>query len=334
MTVVDCVVCRIFVRVSFAVLILLGLIFPQRQASADTKYPNKAVRVVLPFAAGGVADITARIIAERLGGKLGGRFYVENQPGAGGIAAARTVISSPPDGHTLALLSNGTAISVSLFSNLPYDPLKDFVPISSLGFFDFIFATNSDSEFKTLADFISAAKATPGALNVGTINVGSTQNLSAELLKTAADVDFVIIPYRGTPDLLVSTMQGNLALMIDSYSSMKGNLADKKIRALASSGPVRSESTPDIPTLQEGGVANYDVVSWNALFAPAGTPPEIVKTLNQALREILAEMDVKKRLLELGIEAKASTPDEISARLKSDIEKWRKVIEKAGIQKQ
>ncbi|MGB8604379.1 Bug family tripartite tricarboxylate transporter substrate binding protein [Bradyrhizobium sp.] len=334
MTVVDCVVCRIFVRVSFAVLILLGLIFPQREASADTKYPNKAVRVVLPFAAGGVADITARIIAERLGGKLGGRFYVENQPGAGGIAAARTVISSPPDGHTLALLSNGTAISVSLFSNLPYDPLKDFVPISSLGFFDFIFATNSDSEFKTLADFISAAKATPGALNVGTINVGSTQNLSAELLKTAADVDFVIIPYRGTPDLLVSTMQGNLALMIDSYSSMKGNLADKKIRALASSGPVRSESTPDIPTLQEGGVANYDVVSWNALFAPAGTPPEIVKTLNQALREILAEMDVKKRLLELGIEAKASTPDEISARLKSDIEKWRKVIEKAGIQKQ
>lgn len=334
MTVVDCVVCRIFVRVSFAVLILLGLIFPQREASADTKYPNKAVRVVLPFAAGGVADITARIIAERLGGKLGGRFYVENQPGAGGIAAARTVISSPPDGHTLALLSNGTAISVSLFSNLPYDPLKDFVPISSLGFFDFIFATNSDSEFKTLADFISAAKATPGALNVGTINVGSTQNLSAELLKTAADVDFVIIPYRGTPDLLVSTMQGNLALMIDSYSSMKGNLAEKKIRALASSGPVRSESTPDIPTLQEGGVANYDVVSWNALFAPAGTPPEIVKTLNQALREILAEMDVKKRLLELGIEAKASTPDEISARLKSDIEKWRKVIEKAGIQKQ
>ena len=334
MTVVDCVVCRIFVRVSFAVLILLGLIFPQREASADTKYPNKAVRVVLPFAAGGVADITARIIAERLGGKLGGRFYVENQPGAGGIAAARTVISSPPDGHTLALLSNGTAISVSLFSNLPYDPLKDFVPISSLGFFDFIFATNSDSEFKTLADFISAAKATPGALNVGTINVGSTQNLSAELLKTAADVDFVIIPYRGTPDLLVSTMQGNLALMIDSYSSMKGNLADKKIRALASSGPVRSESTPDIPTLQEGGVANYDVVSWNALFAPAGTPPEIVKTLNQALREILAEMDVKKRLLELGIEAKASTPDEISAGLKSDIEKWRKVIEKAGIQKQ
>jgi len=123
-------------------------------------------------------------------------------------------------------------------------------------------------------------------------------------------------------------------LMIDSYSSIKGNLVDKKIRALASSGSVRSESTPDIPTLRESGVADYDVVSWNALFAPAGTAPEIVKTLNQALQEILGDADVRKRLLELGIEARASTPEEISARLKSDIEKWRKVIEKAGIQKQ
>jgi tripartite-type tricarboxylate transporter receptor subunit TctC len=129
-------------------------------------------------------------------------------------------------------------------------------------------------------------------------------------------------------------MQGDLALMIDSYSSMKGNLADGKIRALASSGPLRSESRPDIPTLREAGVANYDVISWNALFAPAGTPPEIVKTLNQALQEILAEAEVKRRLLELGIEAKASTPGEISARLKADIDKWRSVIEKAGIQKQ
>lgn len=334
MTFLDCAVSRTLVRMSLAVLLLLALAFPQRQAVADTKYPNKAVRIVLPFAAGGVADITARIVAERLGAKLGGRFYVENQPGAGGIAAARTVISSPPDGLTLALLSNGTAISVSLFKNLPFDPLKDFAPISSLGFFDFIFATNSDSEFKTLADFIVAAKAKPGSLNVGTINIGSTQNLSAELFKTAADVDFVIIPYRGTPEVLVSTMQGNLALMIDSYSAMKGNLADKKIRALASTGPVRSESTPDMPTVQESGVAKYDVVSWNALFAPAGTPPEIIKILNQALQEILAEPDVKKRLLELGIEAKAGTPEEISARLTSDIEKWRKVIEKAGIQKQ
>jgi tripartite-type tricarboxylate transporter receptor subunit TctC len=330
----DCTVTRTLVRVFLAVLVLLGLAFPQRQASAETKYPSKPVRIVLPFAAGGVADITARVIAEKLSGKLGGRFYIENQPGAGGIVAARTVISSAPDGYTLALLSNGTAISVSLFSRLPYDPLKDFAPISSLGTFDFVFATNAESPFKTLADFIAAAKAKPGTLNVGTINIGSTQNLSAELFKTAAGIDFTIIPYRGTPELLVSTMQGNLALMIDSYSSMKGNLAEGKIRALASSGPVRSESTPDLPSLQEAGVANYDVVSWNALFAPAATPPDIVKTLNQALQEILVEPEVKKRLLELGIEARGSTPEEISARLRSDIDKWQRVIEKAGIPKQ
>ena len=325
---------RILPRACLGVIFVLASPFTQRPGNAETKYPSKAVRIVVPFAAGGVADITARIVAEKLGGKLGGRFYVENQPGAGGIAAARTVISSPPDGHTLALLSNGTAVSVSLFGNLPYDPLRDFEPISSLGFFDFVFATSPDSEFKSLAEFVAAAKAKPGTLNVGTINVGSTQNLSAELFKTAAGIDFTIIPYRGTPELLVSTMQGNLDLMIDSYSSMKGNLLDKKIRALASSGPVRSESTPDIPTLQESGVPGYDVVSWNALFAPAKTRPEIIKMLNQASREILAEPEVKNRLLALGIEARASTPEEITARLKADIDKWRNVIEKAGLQKQ
>ena len=317
----------------FAVLALSTLSASSRQAHA-ANYPDKSVRIVVPFAAGGVGDITARIIAEKLGDKLGQRFYVENQAGAGGIVAARTIISSPPDGYTLALLANGTAVSVSLFKKLPYDPLKDFAPISSLGFFDFLFATSANSPFKTLGDFIAAAKARPGTLNVGTINVGSTQNLSAELFKTAAGVDFTIIPYRGTPEIQVALLQGDVALMIDSYSSMKGNLADGKLRPLASSGARRSEATPELGTVQEGGVADYDVVSWNALFAPAGTPPEIVKTLNAALQDILADADVKKRLLELGIEAKAGTPEALADRLRSDIDKWQKVIEKAGIQKQ
>jgi tripartite-type tricarboxylate transporter receptor subunit TctC len=323
---------RTLPRICFAALCALAVSY--HQACAEARYPDKAVRIVLPFAAGGVADITARIIAEKLGDKLGQRFYVENQPGAGGIAAARTVIASPPDGHTLALLSNGTAVSVSLFKKLPFDPLKDFEPVSSLGFFDFVFSTGATSEFKTLGDFIAAAKARPGALNVGTINIGSTQNLSAELFKTAAGIDFTIIPFRGTPEAQISLLQGDIALVIDSYSSMKGNLADGKLRALASSGAKRSEATPDLATVQESGVAGYDVVSWNALFAPTGTPPEIVKTLNGALQDILADADVKRRLIELGIEARASTPQEISARLKSDIDKWRQVIEKAGIQKQ
>jgi tripartite-type tricarboxylate transporter receptor subunit TctC len=333
MPIIDWTTIRVLPRVSSILVVFLALVFPH-QSRAETKYPVKPVRIVLPFAAGGVADITARVIADRLGGKLGGRFYIENMPGAGGIAAARAVISSPPDGSTLALLSNGTAISVSLFEMLPFDPVKDFAPISSLGYFDFILATGADSPFKSLPDFIAAAKAKPGTLNVGTINIGSTQNLSAELFKTAAGIDFQIVPHRGTPDLMVSLMQGNVALAIDSYSSMKGNLAEGKLRALASSGATRSPSTPDIPTLKEGGVADYDVVSWNALFAPAGTPEEIVKALNGALRDILAEDDVKKRLLELGIEARASSPEEIEGRLTSDIDKWRKVIERAGIPKQ
>jgi tripartite-type tricarboxylate transporter receptor subunit TctC len=333
MAFVDPALARIVSATSLAVA-LCALAASPHQARAETSYPDKAVRIVLPFAAGGVADITARIVAEKLGDKLEQRFYVENQAGAGGISAARTVISSAPDGHTLALLSNGTAVSVSLFKKLPFDPLRDFEPISSLGFFDFVFATGAGSEFKTLAEFIAAAKARPGALNVGTINIGSTQNLSAELFKTAAGIDFTIIPYRATPEIQVALLQGDIALMIDSYSSMKGSLADNKFRALASSGPVRSESTPDVATLRESGVADYEVVSWNALFAPAGTPPEIVTKLNGALRDILADAEVKKRLIELGIEAKASTPQEISARLKSDIDKWQKVIEKAAIQKQ
>jgi tripartite-type tricarboxylate transporter receptor subunit TctC len=315
-------------------LAVSALLLSPQHAKAETGYPSKAVRIIVPFAAGGVADVTARIVAEKLAGRLKQRFYIENQPGAGGIAAARTVIASAPDGYTLALLSNGTAVSVSLFKSLPFDPLKDFAPISSLGFFDFVLATNATSEFKTLADFIAAAKARPGTLNVGTINIGSTQNLSAELLKTVAGLDFVIIPYRGTPEVQVSLLQGNIALMVEGYSTIKGNLADGKIRALATSGAVRSESTPDIPGMQESGVADYDVISWNALFAPAHTPPEIVKLLNDALHEVLADADVKQRLLELGIEAKAGTPEEIADRLKSDIDKWQKVIEKAGIPKQ
>src|SRR5882724_1710580 len=178
MAFVDPALPRIISAISLAVAQCVLAASPH-QARAETSYPDKAVRIVLPFAAGGVADITARIVAEKLGDKLGQRFYVENQPGAGGIAAARTVISSAPDGYTLALLSNGTAVSVSLFKKLPFDPLRDFEPISSLGFFDFVFSTGANSQYKTLGDFIAAAKARPGALNVGTINIGSTQNLSA-----------------------------------------------------------------------------------------------------------------------------------------------------------
>ena len=201
--------------ICFAILLAglaLSTLAASHQHAYAASYPERAVRIVLPFSAGGVADITARIVAERLGDKLGQRFYIENQPGAGGTAAARTVISSPPDGYTLALLSNGTAVSVSLFKTLPFDPLKDFEPICNLGLFDFIFATSANSPFKTLSDFIAAAKANSGALNVGTINIGSTQNLSAELFKILARIDFTIVPYRATPEIQVALLQATLPL--------------------------------------------------------------------------------------------------------------------------
>jgi tripartite-type tricarboxylate transporter receptor subunit TctC len=317
-----------------AVLAALAVIGASSHALAQANYPNHPVRIVVPFAAGGVADSTARIVAEKLAEKLKQRFYVENQAGAGGITAARTVLGAAADGYTLALLTNGTAVSVSLFEKLPFDPVKDFAAVSSLGFFDFALVTNASSGFKTLDEFIAAAKAKPGSLNVGTINVGSTQNLSAELFKTAARIDFTLVPFRGNHEAEVALLQGSLALVIDSYSVLQGNIRDGKLVALASSGAVRSESTPELATVQESGVAGYDVMSWNALFTRSGTPPEVIKTLNATLREILGETETKKKLLALGIEAKAGAPEDIEIRLKSDIEKWRAVIEKAKIPKQ
>jgi tripartite-type tricarboxylate transporter receptor subunit TctC len=322
-----------FLLAPAAVLMVVAASTPH-PAPAQTNYPNHPVRIVVPFAAGGVADSTARIVADKLAEKLGQRFYVENQPGAGGITAARTALGAAADGYTLIMLTNGTAVSVSLFEKLPFDPVKDFVAVSSLGFFDFAFVTSASSGFKTLAEFIAAAKAKPGALNVGTINVGSTQNLSAELFKTSANIDFTLVPFRGNHEAEVALLQGNLALVIDSYSVLQGNIADGKLRALASSGAARSESTPELATVQESGVTEYDVVSWNALFARAGTPPEIIKTLNSALQDILGDSETKKKLLALGIEGKSGTPADIEGRLKSDIEKWRAVIEKAKIPKQ
>ena len=303
-------------------------------AVAQSGFPSRPVRIIVPFGPGGGGDITARLVAEKLGEKLGQRFLVENQPGAGGIAAARAVLAAPADGHTLALLSNGTAISVPLFKNLPFDPLKEFVPISALGFFDFLFTVNAESNFRALGDVVKYALEKPGVLNVGTINVGSTQNLSAELFKSSAGISFAIIPYRTTPELLVALLRNDVQLAIDAYSAVKPSLLDNKLRVLASSGPARSEVTPDIPTALESGVRDFDVTSWNSLFAPAGTPPQVVDTLSRALRDVLVAPDLKRRLLELGIEARFTSPEAIQARLRADIEKWSRVIERAGIARQ
>jgi tripartite-type tricarboxylate transporter receptor subunit TctC len=303
-------------------------------AWAQAGYPSRPVRFILPFAAGGVADVTARIVAEKLGEKLGQRVVVENMGGAGGIAAARAALQAGNDGHTVTLLTNGTAISVPLFKSLPFDPFKDFAPVSTIGLFDCIFVTNAASEYRTLADFVKAAKEKPGTLNVGTIVVGSTQNLSAELFKSTAGINFQIVPFRTSPEAVVGLLRNDIQVVVDFPAALKAGLQDGKLRTLATTGPKRSASMPNIPTAQEAGVANYEVTSWNAMYVPAGTPAAIIDILNRGLREILADADVKKRMLELGIEAHASSPAEATARMKADIEKWSKVIADANIPKQ
>lgn len=304
------------------------------RAQAQAAYPTHPVRFILPFGAGGVADVTSRLTAEKLGEKLGQRFVVENQPGAGGINAARSVLTANADGYVLGLVTNGTAISVPLFKALPFDPVKDFAMVSTLGTFDLVFVVNAGSPFRTLADFIKAAREKPGKLNVGTINVGSTQNLGAELFKSTAGVDFQVVPYRGSPDIVVGLLRNDVDMHVDFYAAVRPALQDGKTRALAVSGLKRSAILPDVPTVKEASGLDYEVTSWNGMFAPQGTPNDVITTLNRALHEILAAEDVRKQYRDVGIEAAASTPEELAKRLHDDIEKWSKVIDRAGIPKQ
>lgn len=297
-------------------------------------FPTKPVRITVPFAAGGIADITTRITAERLGAKLGQQFVVENMQSAGGINAARGALQAAPDGHTLTLFTNGTAISVGLFNNLRYDPVKEFTPISGIGQFDFVFATGGDSRFKTLADVLKESRDKPGSLNIGTVAIGSTQHLSAELFRSMAGIDIKIVPYRTTADVLLAAIRGDIAIAIDPYATMKSNIEDGKLRALATSSAQPSPFLPGTPSVAAAGVPGFDVPSWNALFAPAGTPQPVIDTINRAMVEILADADTKKRFFDVGIEAKSTTPAEIGGKLKSEIERWSGIIQKAGIEKQ
>ncbi len=303
-------------------------------ACAQTDFPSRPVRVIVPFGPGGATDVTTRIAAEKLADKFRQRFVVENQPGPGGIAAARTVLGAAKDGHTVGVATNGTATSVSMFKALPFDPLADFEMVSTLGLFEAVFVVNPDSPHKTLQDFVEAAQAQPGKLNVGTVTVGGSQYLAAELFKTEAGINFQIVTYRTSPEIVVALLRNDIDLAIEFYTAVRAPLAEKKFLALATSGGKRSATLPDVPTVQESGTPGYDVTSWNGLFVAKGTSPEIVRSLNQGVHEVVAMPDVRSRFGEVGIEASACTPEQLTARLRNDIEKWAKVIDKAGIPKQ
>jgi putative tricarboxylic transport membrane protein len=302
-------------------------------SQAQAKWPEKPIKLVLPFGAGGVADVTSRIMAAKLSDKLGQQVIIENMPGPGGINAARAVITAPPDGYTLALVTNGTSISVAAFNKLSFDPVKDLVPVSMVGTFDLVFAVDAKSEFKTLQDFIAAAKANPGKFNVGTVLLGGTQNLGAELFKSMTGLSFQIVVYKNSPDIVVALSRNDVQLMIDFPPAVQGQVNAGKVRLLATSSPKRTALLPKLPTVDESGVKGYEVISWNAVAAPKDTPKDVVDTLNKAMHEVLGSPELKAQFNKVGVEPHASTPEELEARLTGDIKKWDAVITKAHIPK-
>jgi putative tricarboxylic transport membrane protein len=300
-------------------------------AVAQPSYPDRPIRIVIGFGPGGLADITMRLLGQKLTERTGQQVTIENRPGAGGVVAASAVTSAQPDGYSLFVLSSGIAISKSLLKTMPFDPVTAFAPISTVAYFDLLILAKAQSPLRTMNDVLAAARAAPGRFNVGTINPGSTQNLSAELLRSAAGVGMTIVPYRSTPEVLTALLRDDISIAVESYAALKAAIDDGQIRAVASTGETRSPMQPNVPTLRELGIA-AEVVGWNALVAPAQTPKEIIATLNRHITEIVALPDFRQRLVDLGTEAKASTPGELGARLAADIDKWAAVIKQAGLE--
>src|SRR3954464_267341 len=298
------------------------------------KYPSRPIRVMLPFAAGSVSDVTLRILADKLGARLSASIVVENQPRAGGTTAALAAKSAATDGYTLVTFSSSTAISVSLLKALPYDPVADFMPISGISTFANIIAVSSGSKYRTLRDLLGAMAARPGALNIGTTTVGSTNHLAANLLKSMTGLNIVIVPFRTPGDLLTAVLRNDVDVIIQSYGALKSAVEGNQIRALGSTTPKRAAYAPNVPTVDEAGVAGFDVVTWNGAFAPPGPPPEVIATLNREIRAALSDPELVQRYTELGLEPLPTSPDELSGRLRAEIGKWGRVIRDAGIEQQ
>ena len=294
-------------------------------------FPAKPIRIVVPFGAGGVADLTARIVAQKLSESLGQAVLVDNRPGAGGVVAGDAVAKAEPDGYTLLLMSNGTAVSVGLFKALPFDTMRDFAPISTLGTFDMVMVTGVSSRFSTLPELIAFAKASPGKLNLGTINIGSTQNLAAELFKTVAGVDMQIVPFNGTPAVISALRGGQIDVAVEILGPVLTHINAKTLRALAMTGKQRSVVLPDVPTARESGLDSYEVSSWNALAAPANTPAQVIDRLNKDIVAALNTPDVKMKLNALNVQAQSSSPAQASELLAGEIKRWNGVIVRAKL---
>ncbi len=297
-------------------------------------YPTRPIKLVVGFGPGGVADVTARVVGQKLGAILGQTIVVENKPTAGGIVAADTVAKAEPDGYTLLLMTNGNAVSASLFRSLPYDIRKDFAPVSTLGFFDVAIVAGRDSHIDSLSDMIAYAKTNPGKLDIGTINVGSTQNLAAELFKSMTGMNATIVPFKGSPAVIEALRRNDVQIGFEMLAPIVPQAKSGAVKILAVAADRRYPGLPDVPTAGEAGVPGYTASSWNAIAAPAKTPPAIIERLNRAINRALASPEVQQKLALQGVVARGSTPAQMGKLVGDDIEKWRKVIEGARIERQ
>jgi tripartite-type tricarboxylate transporter receptor subunit TctC len=313
--------------------LVLAVVAIATPASAQSDYPNRPIQLIVPYGAGGVADVGMRIMAEKLSIRLKQNVVIENRPGAAGIVAAKAVATAAPDGYNVLMTGNNNAIAVALFKSLPYDILKDFAPTSTVSFFDLLIVANAGSPLRSLQDVIKAAKANPGKLNIGTINPGSTQNLAAELFKNVTGIEAQVVPFRTSADMATALLRGDLDVMFEFYTAAHGLLSDKKVVALASTGPKRSAYLAEVPTALEAGIKDFEVLSWNGLSVPAATPKPVIDILVKGLNDVLLDATIQDRSKALGMEMRAGTPAEMDKRMKDDIVKWGAVIEKAGIEK-
>ena len=317
-----------------AVAVFCALPAGTGQSQAQTKYPERPVRIIVPYGAGGVADVTTRLVAQKVSEAMGQTFVIENRPGAGGIVGAKAVLASPPDGYTLFLAGNGSAISESLFKSLPFNVVRDFTPVSPLAEFEMLLATKADSQLDTVAKVVAYAKTNPGKLNFGTIAIGSTQHLSAELFKMATGVQAAVVIYKTTPELVTAILRGDVDVGFDYYAAFGPSIVNKQFKVIATSGEQRAPQLPAVPTVKESGYPDFVVTSWNAFHGPAGLPKDIVTKLNEQVVAALKTPDIQKRMEDLGIQPMIGSPEFLNERMKSDIAKWAKVIEAAGVEKQ
>ena len=295
-------------------------------------YPTKPVQLVVAFAPGGAGDIVARLVARKMGESMGQPVVIDNRPVP--VAAVSVVKNARPDGYTLLMAGSGTALTSALFNKLPYDLMGDFTHVSTLASFDLTLMAGPQSNFNSVADVLAFAKANPGKLNIGTVRVGSTQNLSAEMFKAMAGIEAVIVPYKTTAEIVTALRAKDVHVAIEMLPPMLGQIASKAVKPLAVTSTKRFPDLPSVPTLAESGLPNFESSSWNGVAVPKGTPPEVVARLAQEIDKAISSPEVQKELQAAGMVAKASTPEQMAQRMRNDIAKWRGVIDKAGIPRQ